>query len=104
MPVELNTLSYLLLTSIFSAASAIAVKNGRHSDVHPLVLNSQGSFSPLRYAGESATIKSKMFTHSTLFSNNQSIYTMTQLYQLAFAKHQSNPFLFSGKTIQVGNL
>ncbi|KAI7894121.1 uncharacterized protein EV154DRAFT_600251 [Mucor mucedo] len=99
MPVELNTLSYLLLTSIFSAASAVAIKNGRHSDVHPLVLNSQGSFSPLRYAGESAIIKSKMYTHSTLFSNNQTIHTLSQLYEVAFLKHKTNTFILSGQTV-----
>ncbi|KAG2198959.1 hypothetical protein INT47_013143 [Mucor saturninus] len=99
MPVELNTLSYLLLTSIFSAASAVAIKNGRHSDVHPLVLNSQGSFSSLRYAGESAIIKSKMYTHSTLFSNNQTIRTLSQLYEVAFLKHKTNTFILSGQTV-----
>lgn len=90
MPAELNALSYILLTTIFSAASAIAIKNGKHSDAHPLVLNSQGGFSQLRYAGESASIKARMFSNGAplLSSNDISIHTLHDLYQAAFLKHK----------------
>lgn len=102
MPVELNALSYILLTTIFSAASAIAIKNGRHSDAHPLVLNSQGGFSQLRYAGESATIKSRLYSNGapSLCSNDTSINTLSDLYQVAFSKYKEK-FLVSRSSHEI---
>ncbi|KAI9251096.1 hypothetical protein EDC94DRAFT_697752 [Helicostylum pulchrum] len=95
MTIELNALSYILLTTIFSAASIIAIQNGRHPDAHPIVINSQGEFSSLRYAEESATIKSRMYPSGAplLSFNDQSIKTLSELYQVAFKRFKANPFL-----------
>jgi long-chain acyl-CoA synthetase len=95
MPVELNTLSYILLTTIFSAASVIAIQNGKHPDAHPLVLNYQGEFSPLRYSGESATIRSKNYPSGApaLSDGERTITTLSDLYQIALLKFNANNFL-----------
>lgn len=95
MTIELNALSYILLTTIFSAASIIAIQNGRHPDAHPIVINSQGEFSSIRYTEESATVKSRMHPAGAplLSFNDLSIKTLSELYQVAFLKFKANPFL-----------
>jgi hypothetical protein len=108
MTVELNTLSYILLTTIFSAASLVAIKHGRFPDVHPVVINSQGEFSPLRYAGESATIKSKLNPNGApiLSTIDRPITTLSELYQVALSKHNytNNQFLGTRDPLQKGNV
>ncbi|EPB91597.1 hypothetical protein HMPREF1544_01519 [Mucor circinelloides 1006PhL] len=95
MTIELNTLSYLLLTTIFSAASIIAIQNGKHPDVHPSVLNSQGEYATLRYPGESAVIKSYAYPNGVppLTTRERSIKTLSELYQVALNKHKDKQFL-----------
>lgn len=95
MTIELNTLSYLLLTTIFSAASIIAIQNGKHPDVHPSVLNSQGEYATLRYPGESAVIKSYAYPNGAppLTTRERSIKTLSELYQVALNKHKDKQFL-----------
>ena len=95
MIIELNTLSYILLTTIFSAASIISIKNGKNPDVHPLVLNNQGEYPPLRYPGESAIIKSKVYLNGVpqLSTMDQSFNTLSKLYQVALNKYKNKQFL-----------
>ncbi|KAL9558989.1 hypothetical protein MBANPS3_000644 [Mucor bainieri] len=95
MTIELNTLSYLLLTTIFSAASFIAIQNGKHPDVHPSVLNKQSEYATLRYPGESAVIRSNAFPNGAppLTTRDRSIKTLSELYQVALNKHKNRQFL-----------
>lgn len=95
MTIELNTLSYLLLTTILSAASFIAIQNGKHPDVHPSVLNKQSEYAALRYPGESAVIKSNAFPNGAprLTARDRSIKTLSELYQVALNKHTGKHFL-----------
>jgi long-chain acyl-CoA synthetase len=90
--IELNTVSYILLTTIFSAASVIAIKHGKQADAHPLVMISQAEFSPLRYPRESAIIKSKLFPGGAPILNTSergSITTLSDMYQIALLKRKS---------------
>lgn len=99
MPAELNTVSYILLTTIFSVASVIAIKHAKHPDAHPLVLISQSEFAPLRYEGESTVIQSKLHPgHAPALHNNdhQSISTLSDLYQSAFSKGKRGENKFLG--------
>lgn len=93
---ELNTLSYILLSTIFSATTYIAVKNGKHPDVHPLVLNNQGEFSQIRYSEESATIRSKAYPLGppTIKYMDRPILTLSEFYQCAFMKHEQKNYKF----------
>lgn len=95
MAIYLNTPSYLLLTAIFNAPTIIAIKNGKHPDVHPLVLNNQGEYSPLRYPGESAIIKSKAYPNGApqLSTMDRSINTLSDVYQVALNKYKNKQFL-----------
>ncbi|GAN04408.1 acyl-CoA synthetase long-chain family member 1 isoform X1 [Mucor ambiguus] len=94
MTIELNTVSYLLLTAIFSAASFIAIQNGKHPDVHPSVLNKQSDYATLRYPGESAIIKSNAFPNGApqLTTRDRPIKTLSELYQVALNKHKGKRF------------
>lgn len=95
MTIELNTLSYLLLTTIFSAASFIAIQNGKHPDVHPSVLNKQSECATLRYPGESAIVKSNDFPNGAppLTTRDRTIKTLSELYQAALNKHKDKRFV-----------
>lgn len=93
MSIELNIVSYILLGTILSAASIIAIKSGKHPDAHPHVMNTQGEFTPLRYPGETATIKSKANSTPMLLHNDRSIQTLSELYQSSLLKFKSNQFL-----------
>jgi long-chain acyl-CoA synthetase len=108
MTVELNTLSYILLTTIFSAASMVAMKHGRFPDVHPIVINSQAEFAPLRYAGESTTIKPKLFPNGApiLTTVDQPITTLSELYQYVLSKYHytTNQFLGARDPLQKGKI
>lgn len=108
MTIELNTLSYILLTTIFSAASLVAIKRGRFPDVHPVVINSQGEFSSLRYAGESATIKSTLYPNGApvLTTPDRPITTLSGLYEFALSKqaYVNNQFLGTRDPLQKGKI
>lgn len=95
MTIELNTVSYLLLAAIFSAASIIAVRDGKCPDVHPLVLSNQGEFSALRYPGESAVIKASAYPNGapSLLTRD----TLSELYQVALKKYKNKQFLGARK-------
>ncbi|KAK4509611.1 uncharacterized protein ATC70_007964 [Mucor velutinosus] len=95
MTIELNTLSYLLLTTIISAASFIAIQNGKHPDIHPSVLNKQSEYATLRYPGESAAIKSNALPNGPplLTTRDRSIRTLSELYQVALNKHKGKQFI-----------
>lgn len=96
MTIELNIVSYILLGSILSAASIIAIRSGKHPDAHPFVMNTQGEFTPLRYPGETAIVKSKANSAgalTTLLHDDRAIKTLSELYQLSLLKFKSNQFL-----------
>lgn len=91
MTVELNLLSYILLSTILSAASIIAIKSVKHPDVHPLVMNRQGEFSPLRYPKESSTIKSKLQLNE--LGDERIIKNLRDFYQFSLLKYTANKLL-----------
>ncbi|KAI8646630.1 hypothetical protein BD408DRAFT_409991 [Parasitella parasitica] len=95
MTIESSTLSYFLLTTLFGAASMIILQNGKYPDVHPSVLNNQSEFSTEKIPGESAIIKSKVYPKGApkLVKGDRPIYTLSELYQAALSKYQSNKFL-----------
>ncbi|KAG0175226.1 Long-chain-fatty-acid--CoA ligase 5 [Apophysomyces sp. BC1015] len=92
MSLELDTLSYALLASIFGAATMLSIKNSKEADIHPLLLNNQSNVSPLRHPGESAIYRSRASTvGSPLLSTfDRAVRTLADLYDVGgFAKHDS---------------
>ncbi|KAI9262423.1 hypothetical protein BDA99DRAFT_511159 [Phascolomyces articulosus] len=97
MSFELDSLSYALLASIFSAAALLSVRNARGPDIHPLLLNTQSDVSRVRFPGSSAIYRSRMYPNGAplLSTVDRTIRTLRDFYQAAFDKHKSN--VFAGK-------
>ncbi|KAI9498569.1 hypothetical protein BDB00DRAFT_798509 [Zychaea mexicana] len=97
MSFELDSLSYALLASIFSAAAILSARNSRGPDIHPLLLNTQSDVSRVRYPGSSAVYRSRMYPNGAplLSTIDRTIRTLRDFYQAAFEKHKSN--VFAGK-------
>ncbi|KAF7729642.1 Long-chain-fatty-acid--CoA ligase 5 [Apophysomyces ossiformis] len=96
MSIELDTLSYALLASIFGAATLLSIKNSKEADIHPLLLNNQANVSPLRHPGESAIYRSRASTFGSplLATFDRNVRTLHDLFQDdVFAKHGSTPFV-----------
>ncbi|KAI9312077.1 hypothetical protein BX666DRAFT_2142523, partial [Dichotomocladium elegans] len=93
MNIELDSLSYALLASIFGAAALLSVRNSRGPDIHPLLLNTQADVSRVRYPGSSAIYRSRMFPNGSplLYTLDRSIRTLKEFYSAAFEKHRRNP-------------
>ncbi|KAI8145695.1 hypothetical protein BJV82DRAFT_601924 [Fennellomyces sp. T-0311] len=92
MSFELDSLSYALLASIFSAAALLSVRNSRGPDIHPLLLNTQSDVSRVRYPGSSAVYRSRMYPNGAplLSTVDRTIRTLHDFYQAAFEKYKSN--------------
>ncbi|KAG2219910.1 hypothetical protein INT45_008547 [Circinella minor] len=95
MSFELDSLSYALLASIFSAAALLSVRNARGPDIHPLLLNTQSDVSRVRYPGGSAVYRSRMYPNGAplLSTVDRTIRTLRDFYQAAFDKYKSNVFV-----------
>lgn len=99
MSFELDSLSYALLASIFSAAAMLSVRNARGPDIHPLLLNTQSDVSRVRYPGSSAIYRSRMYPNGSplLYTMDRSIRTLKDFYGAAFEKYRTN-VLVGGRT------
>ncbi|CDH50650.1 long-chain-fatty-acid--ligase 5 isoform 2 [Lichtheimia corymbifera JMRC:FSU:9682] len=99
MSFELDSLSYALLASIFSAAAMLSVRNSRGPDIHPLLLNTQSDVSRVRYPGSSAIYRSRMYPNGSplLYTMDRSIRTLKDFYGAAFEKYRTN-VLVGGRT------
>lgn len=96
MTIELDTLSYALLTSIAGAAALLSVRNSKAPDIHPLLLNTQSDVSRLRHPEESAVYRSRMYPMGTPLCStfDRSIRTMAEFYRLGgLEKNKSAEFL-----------
>ncbi|KAI8877462.1 acetyl-CoA synthetase-like protein [Backusella circina FSU 941] len=60
MNIELDLLSYTLLTSIIGTWTWKRMHRPKSADMHPLLLNAQSDVSRLRHVGESAVYRSRM--------------------------------------------
>lgn len=99
MTIELDTLSYALLTSIVGAAALLSVRNSKAPDIHPLLLNTQSDVSRLRHPEESAVYRSRMYPMGTPLCStfDRSIRTMAEFYRLGgIEKNKSAEFLAQG--------
>ncbi|KAI8639280.1 hypothetical protein BD408DRAFT_421693 [Parasitella parasitica] len=96
MTIELDTLSYALLTSIVGAAALLSVRNSKTPDIHPLLLNTQSDVSRLRHPEESAVYRSRMYPMGTPLCStfDRSIRTMAEFYRLGgIEKNKTAEFL-----------
>ncbi|KAI9279080.1 hypothetical protein BY458DRAFT_503073 [Sporodiniella umbellata] len=96
MAFELDTLSYTLLTTIVGTAALLSARNSKSSDIHPLLLNTQSDVSRLRYPGESAVYRSRMYPLSTPLCSTfeRTIRTLADFYKAGgIKKHSSAYFL-----------
>ncbi|CEP07723.1 hypothetical protein [Parasitella parasitica] len=99
MTIELDTLSYALLTSIVGAAALLSVRNSKTPDIHPLLLNTQSDVSRLRHPEESAVYRSRMYPMGTPLCStfDRSIRTMAEFYRLGgIEKSKAAEFLVEG--------
>ncbi|KAG0737272.1 hypothetical protein G6F16_010919 [Rhizopus arrhizus] len=92
MAFELDTLSYTLLATIVGTAALLSARNSKTSDIHPLLLNTQSDVSRLRYPGESAIYRSRMYPTSTPLCSTfeRSIRTLADFYKAGGIKKHSN--------------
>ncbi|KAI9301549.1 hypothetical protein BJ944DRAFT_257498 [Cunninghamella echinulata] len=83
MSLELDTVSYTLLASIFGATALLSLRNAKGADIHPLLLNTQSDVSRLRHAGESAIYRSRMYPNGSplLTTFDRNIRTLLDLYE-----------------------
>ncbi|CAO3609388.1 unnamed protein product [Cunninghamella echinulata] len=96
MSLELDTVSYTLLASIFGATALLSLRNAKGADIHPLLLNTQSNVSRLRHAGESAIYRSRMYPNGSplLSTFDCNIRTLLDLYEQGGQnKHSQKPFL-----------
>ncbi|GAN03959.1 conserved hypothetical protein [Mucor ambiguus] len=103
MAIELDTLSYALLTSIVGAAALLSVRNSKAPDIHPLLLNTQSDVSRLRHPEESAVYRSRMYPMGTPLCStfDRSIRTMAEFYRLGgLEKNKSVEFLAQDTNVQ----
>ncbi|EPB81223.1 hypothetical protein HMPREF1544_12064 [Mucor circinelloides 1006PhL] len=106
MTIELDTLSYALLTSIVGAAALLSVRNSKAPDIHPLLLNTQSDVSRLRHPEESAVYRSRMYPMGTPLCStfDRSIRTMAEFYRLGgLEKNKSADFLAQDNNAQYSN-
>ncbi|KAI8384632.1 uncharacterized protein BYT42DRAFT_563144 [Radiomyces spectabilis] len=89
---QLDTLSYALLTTIFGAATVLSIRNAKGADIHPLLLNTQSDVSKLRHPGESAIYRSRMYPNGSplLSTFDRNFRTVADLYRQALSKHASS--------------
>ncbi|CAO3689178.1 unnamed protein product [Rhizopus stolonifer] len=92
MAFELDTLSYTLLATIVGTAALLSARNSKSSDIHPLLLNTQSDVSRLRYPGESAMYRSRMYPTSTPLCSTfeRTIRTLADFYKAGGIKKHSN--------------
>ncbi|KAK4516475.1 uncharacterized protein ATC70_011447 [Mucor velutinosus] len=106
MTIELDTLSYALLTSIVGAAALLSVRNSKAPDIHPLLLNTQSDVSRLRHPEESAVYRSRMYPMGTPLCStfDRSIRTMAEFYRLGgLEKNKSAAFLAQDNNAHYSN-
>ncbi|KAG1474491.1 hypothetical protein G6F56_000330 [Rhizopus delemar] len=92
MAFELDTLSYTLLATIVGTTALLSARNSKSSDIHPLLLNTQSDVSRLRYPGESAIYRSRMYPTSTPLCSTfeRTIRTLADFYKAGGIKKHSN--------------
>ncbi|KAI8987960.1 AMP-dependent synthetase/ligase [Mycotypha africana] len=108
MSLELDTVSYALISSIVGAAALLSIRNSKSPDIHPLLLNTQSDVSRLRHPEESAVYRSRMYPMGTPLCStfDRSIRTLADLYKLAggggsaagLDKHAEEEFLLANAT------
>ncbi|EIE83757.1 hypothetical protein RO3G_08462 [Rhizopus delemar RA 99-880] len=98
MAFELDTLSYTLLATIVGTAALLSARNSKTSDIHPLLLNTQSDVSRLRYPGESAIYRSRMYPTSTPLCSTfeRSIRTLADFYKAGEKIGQKAQFVYQG--------
>ncbi|ORX43095.1 acetyl-CoA synthetase-like protein [Hesseltinella vesiculosa] len=96
MSIELDTVSYALLASIFGATAFLSLRSSHGSDIHPILLNSQADVSRIRHVGESATYRSRMYPNGSplLSTVDRNIRSLHELFHVGIKKRFSQqPFL-----------
>ncbi|KAI8060478.1 hypothetical protein BC940DRAFT_311886 [Gongronella butleri] len=84
MSIELDSVSYALLASIFGATAFMSLRSSHGSDIHPILLNAQADVSRIRHVGESAIYRSRMYPNGSplLSTTDRNIRTLHDLYHI----------------------